>query len=100
MRLDRFGDECTEQWREYATYNTPDFFVKLAEEFTELKLIPHPNGEVHFAKDPRNVGSDEDRLKAIFREHGWPSEEYRKEDCIKKVSEFYKNTGVGTNLMV
>jgi hypothetical protein len=39
VRLDRFGDECTEQWREYATYNTPDFFVKLTEEFTELKLV-------------------------------------------------------------
>lgn len=55
--------------------------------------IPHPNGEVHFAKGPQNVGSDEDRLKAILREHGWPGEEYRKGDCMKKVGEFYKNIG-------
>ncbi len=30
---------------------------------------------------------DMDRLKDIFRAYGWPSEKYRKEECMKKVKE-------------
>jgi len=30
---------------------------------------------------------DMDRLKGIFRAYGWPSENYRKEECMKKVKE-------------
>jgi hypothetical protein len=30
---------------------------------------------------------DMDRLKGIFRAYGWPSENYRKEECMEKVKE-------------
>ncbi len=86
-RTDEYGDECTENWREYATYTTADFFSKLTEEFTELELMPHPNGEVNFAKR-EDADEDDEKLRAIFKEHGWPGEGYRKEECLKKVKAF------------
>ncbi|KAF2258985.1 hypothetical protein CC78DRAFT_503804 [Lojkania enalia] len=94
VRLDRFGDECTEHWREYATYTTSEFFEKLTREFTELELIPHPNGEVHFANGARSVSSGENRLRDIFVDHGWPAKKYRKEDCMNRVGEFDKSLGM------
>jgi hypothetical protein len=36
---DEFGHECTEKWREYATYTTAEFFEKLTREFTELYVV-------------------------------------------------------------
>ena len=39
VREDEYGEECTEQWREYATYTVMEFFAKLIREFEELELV-------------------------------------------------------------
>ena len=33
---------------------------------------------------------DMGRLKDVYREFGWPSENYRKEECIEKIKEVWE----------
>jgi hypothetical protein len=88
VRVDEAGNECTENWREYATFTTEEFFAKLMREFEELVLVPYPNGEVHFAGGSKGAEDwEDDEVRAIYRKHGWPGEGYRKEECLKDVEE-------------
>ena len=86
IQTDEYGQECTENWKEYATYTTADFFAKLMQEFTKLELMPNLNGEVHFSRE--EVEGEEDKtLKGIYRECGWPSVGFRKEECMRRIRE-------------
>ncbi|KAH7122412.1 hypothetical protein B0J11DRAFT_615840 [Dendryphion nanum] len=81
-RTDEDGRECTENWKEYATYTTPQFFTKLRNEFTELIAVPYPEGQVHFAHE--EVGY----FKDLFGRYGWPGEEYQKDECLEAVRRY------------
>jgi hypothetical protein len=55
--------------------------------------IPQPSGEVHFSRGWDDPETGENKFKTIFEEFGWPSEAYRKEECMNRVAEFIKNGG-------
>lgn len=39
VRIDEDGNERSEEWREYATWTTSQFFEKLTKEYEELRLV-------------------------------------------------------------
>lgn len=73
---------CQEHWKGYATYTTQDFFARLKGELLSYVIVPIPRGQMDFTRERRGEFRD------IFRKHGWPGTDYRKEECIKEVGKF------------
>ncbi|KAF3040115.1 hypothetical protein E8E12_007859 [Didymella heteroderae] len=68
----------------------PEFFEKMKRHFQQLDFVPKDSKEV-LEGWPQDIRDNTefrlaDKLKPIYRKHGWPNlEEYRKEDCLKEV---------------
>lgn len=93
-------DGSKEDWREFGTYTPKDFFEMLKEDYRSLKVVctSMPLTQNSFSNVPMQIpieatevevgrGADMERLKDVYREFGWPSEHFRKEECMKKVKE-------------
>ncbi|KAF2185772.1 hypothetical protein K469DRAFT_504965, partial [Zopfia rhizophila CBS 207.26] len=73
-------EDLKEWWREFETYTIEDFFEEMKSRFRNLDLIPIEEGRVLMAKR-----GPFDGLKDVYREHGWPLENFKKEECLKEV---------------
>ncbi|KAK3171999.1 hypothetical protein OEA41_004083 [Lepraria neglecta] len=82
------GDHSEEEWRDHAAYSVKDFFEMLKEEFRSLEVIPTEPNDVRMIS--RCNYYDMDRLKDVYRTHGWGTNDYRKEECMKRVKEVWK----------
>ncbi|KAF2500208.1 hypothetical protein BU16DRAFT_556687 [Lophium mytilinum] len=77
MTLAEFGDN---EWEEYAV---PDFYEVIKSKFRSLEVYPIDAEDLEMAS--RSSDTVNSRLKAIFVEHGWPSKEFRKKECMRKI---------------
>jgi len=102
----------TENWQEHATYIVKDFFNMMRDKFESLNFVSdgsithnvQQGGETdkrereklifstQLAISPtevrftaQDIDNWNEKLRNIFREHGWPSESYKKEKCLEKV---------------
>ncbi|KAL9113308.1 MAG: hypothetical protein Q9227_002643 [Pyrenula ochraceoflavens] len=85
------GEVCREEWRHHLTYNVHDFFELLKEStFSDVETpqVATNEREVRFERD--FDGSTMDRLKQIYNEHAWLTEDYQREECMQKVNEVTK----------
>ncbi|KAJ5818852.1 hypothetical protein N7474_004443 [Penicillium riverlandense] len=75
-----------ESWRIQATYTVPDFFKMIKEEFRTFTIVATDPTEVIWGG---NFRSELDEVKGIYGRHGWLTENYRKDQCLKEVNELW-----------
>ncbi|MCJ1307823.1 hypothetical protein MMC25_001471 [Agyrium rufum] len=72
-------------WRHCPRIPVTEFFNSWKEKFRSLEWVPVPDkdGEVRGKVWVPDVNEDQDleELRAIYREYGWGSEDFRKEQC-------------------
>ncbi|KAF2429098.1 hypothetical protein EJ08DRAFT_306560 [Tothia fuscella] len=83
-----------ELWRGYPTYAVKTFFDHLKKKYLSLDLFPIDNHRIGQTSKSVAGGGDpyeaDEPLRNIFRNHGWPTDDYQKDECIKKVRELYE----------
>ena len=82
--LIEYGEENEEEWRQQSrAWLIPDFFEVLKDHFRRLVFVPFSTSSVYYCFKPN---SQVDRLRQIYRNHGWPDlERYRKKECMEAV---------------
>ena len=79
-------DEEDSNWRDRSAWPVEEFFEYVKEKFRTMEQLP---------RNDKRISSQEDRaerleeLREIYKNHGWPGEDFKKEECasaVKKLS--------------
>jgi hypothetical protein len=54
-------------------------------------MLQIPVSATYIRMPRRTIWSIHDELKEVYLAHGWPGENYKKEECLEKVAEVWEN---------
>ncbi|KAF2429074.1 hypothetical protein EJ08DRAFT_735256 [Tothia fuscella] len=79
-------EDDRENWLEYETYRVPEFFEMLKEDFRTLQVIPRSATEIGTVRRSKGYPLN-DKMTEVYHAHGWPGEDFKKEECSKQIAD-------------